>query len=81
MLILYSLSLAECLLFDRSSKHGAEQVSIVDAVVAFLRGEGLPVALTLGGGYADPVEASVSAYAGTYRVARALEDGIDGATP
>lgn len=37
------------------------------------RGEGLPVALTLGGGYADPVEASVSAYAGTYRVARALE--------
>ena len=31
------------------------------------------VVLTLGGGYADPVEASVSAYAGTYRVARALE--------
>lgn len=37
------------------------------------RRDGLPVALTLGGGYADPVEASVSAYAGTYRVARALE--------
>jgi acetoin utilization deacetylase AcuC-like enzyme len=39
------------------------------------RGEGLPVALTLGGGYADPVEASVAAYAGTYRVAQALESG------
>ncbi len=43
--------------------------------LARFRGEGLPVALTLGGGYADPVEASVSAYAGTYRVARALEAG------
>ncbi len=36
------------------------------------RGEGLPVALTLGGGYADPIEASVEAYAGTYRVAAEL---------
>lgn len=41
------------------------------------RGEGLPVALTLGGGYADPVEASVAAYAGTYRVAQALESGAE----
>ncbi len=39
------------------------------------RGQSLPVALTLGGGYADPVEASVSAYAGTYRVAQAFEEG------
>ena len=30
---------------------------------------GLPVALTLGGGYADPIDASVEAYAGTYRAA------------
>ena len=36
------------------------------------RGEGLPVALTLGGGYANPIEASVEAYAGTYRVAAEL---------
>ena len=36
------------------------------------RGEGLPVALTLGGGYADPIEASVEAYTGTYRVAAEL---------
>lgn len=33
---------------------------------------GLPVALTLGGGYADPIDASVEAYAGTYRVAAEL---------
>lgn len=37
------------------------------------RAEGLPVALTLGGGYANPVEASIEAYAGTYRAARATE--------
>lgn len=36
------------------------------------RGEGLPVALTLGGGYANPIEASVEAYAGTYRIAAEL---------
>ena len=36
------------------------------------RGENLPVALTLGGGYAKPIEASVAAYAGTYRVAAEL---------
>ena len=37
------------------------------------RAAGLPVALTLGGGYADPIDASIDAYAGTYRVARELE--------
>ena len=36
------------------------------------RSAGLPVALTLGGGYADPIEASVRAYAGTYRAALEL---------
>ncbi|QDV05452.1 Histone deacetylase-like amidohydrolase [Planctomycetes bacterium Poly30] len=36
------------------------------------RGAGLPVALTLGGGYADPIDASVDAYAGTYRAARSV---------
>lgn len=37
------------------------------------RGEGVPVALTLGGGYADPIDASVDAYVGTYRAARDAE--------
>jgi acetoin utilization deacetylase AcuC-like enzyme len=41
--------------------------------LARFRGAGLPVALTLGGGYADPIDASVEAYAGTYRAAIALE--------
>jgi acetoin utilization deacetylase AcuC-like enzyme len=38
------------------------------------RGAGLPVALTLGGGYANPIEASVDAYAGTYRAAVQVEE-------
>ncbi len=33
------------------------------------RSAGLPVALTLGGGYAQPIGASVDAYVGTYRAA------------
>jgi acetoin utilization deacetylase AcuC-like enzyme len=32
----------------------------------------VPVVITLGGGYADPVSASVEAHAGTYREARAV---------
>ncbi len=38
------------------------------------RAEGLPVALTLGGGYAKPIDASIEAYVGTYRVARSLTE-------
>lgn len=38
------------------------------------RGAGLPVALTLGGGYAHPIDASVDAYAGTYRAAMRVEE-------
>ncbi len=37
------------------------------------RGAGLPVALTLGGGYANPIDSSVNAYAGTYRAAKSVE--------
>ncbi len=33
---------------------------------------GVPVVLTLGGGYAEPIEASVEAHAGTYAVARRI---------
>ncbi len=39
------------------------------------RGAGLPVTLTLGGGYANPIGSSVDAYAGTYRAAKAVEEG------
>ncbi|MEM8713319.1 MAG: histone deacetylase [Planctomycetota bacterium] len=41
------------------------------------RGEGLPVALTLGGGYADPIDASIEAYAGTYGAAARVEADLD----
>lgn len=39
-------------------------------VLDHFRGRGIPVVLTLGGGYAEPIEASVEAHVGTYRVAR-----------
>lgn len=41
-------------------------------LLARFRGEGLPVALTLGGGYAEPVEATIEAHVGTYAVAKEL---------
>ena len=34
------------------------------------RARGVPVSMGIGGGYADPIAASVEAYANTYRVAR-----------
>ncbi len=35
-------------------------------------GRGIPVSMAIGGGYADPIEASVTAYANTYGVAKNL---------
>jgi hypothetical protein len=32
----------------------------------------IPITLNLGGGYADPIELSVEAYANTYRVAKEI---------
>ena len=37
--------------------------------LAAFRAAGIPVALTLGGGYASPIDASVEAHVGTYRAA------------
>lgn len=52
----------------------AEGLAARDALVlGALRARGLPVALTLGGGYARPIELSVAAHVGTYRAAKALE--------
>lgn len=39
-------------------------------VLAACHAHGVPVALTLGGGYAQPIEASVQAHVGTWRAAR-----------
>jgi hypothetical protein len=33
---------------------------------------GVPVSIAIGGGYADPIDASVAAYANTWRTAKAL---------
>ncbi len=42
------------------------------AVMCACKGRGIPVSMAIGGGYADPIEASVDAYANTYRVAKNL---------
>jgi len=42
------------------------------AVLYACKGRGIPVSMAIGGGYADPIEASVEAYANTYRVAKNL---------
>ncbi|MEL6361137.1 MAG: histone deacetylase [Pseudomonadota bacterium] len=39
-------------------------------VLEAARERGIPVSMAIGGGYADPIEASVEAYANTYRVVR-----------
>jgi acetoin utilization deacetylase AcuC-like enzyme len=46
-----------------------------EQVLATCKTKGVPVALTLGGGYAQPIEKSVAAHVGTYRVARRLFGG------
>ena len=42
------------------------------ALLERFRGLGLPVVLTLGGGYAQPIDATLEGHLGTYRVAKAL---------
>ncbi len=42
------------------------------AVLNACKGRGIPVSMAIGGGYADPIEASVTAYANTYQVAKKL---------
>jgi acetoin utilization deacetylase AcuC-like enzyme len=39
-------------------------------VLELCRRRGWPIAIAIGGGYAEPIGASVQAYAGTFRVAR-----------
>lgn len=41
-------------------------------VLAACRARGVPVSLSLGGGYAKPIDLSVEAYVNTYRVAKSL---------
>lgn len=42
------------------------------AVFRFARARRLPVAIAIGGGYAEPIEATVDGYLGTFRAARAV---------
>lgn len=43
-----------------------------EMVLTACRAAGVPVSMAIGGGYADPIDASVEAYAGAYRAARAV---------
>ncbi|MEM1398203.1 MAG: histone deacetylase [Pseudomonadota bacterium] len=45
-----------------------------EMVLSLTKSVGIPVSMAIGGGYADPIEASVDAYAQTYRVARQIYD-------
>jgi hypothetical protein len=38
-------------------------------VLSLCRRNGIPTVITLGGGYGEPIEATVEAHANTYRVA------------
>ena len=44
-------------------------------VLGSCRDHHIPVAITLGGGYSDPIEATVQAHANTFRTAHAVFDG------
>ncbi len=43
-----------------------------EMVLRAAKARAIPVSMAIGGGYADPIEASVEAYANTYRVAREI---------
>jgi acetoin utilization deacetylase AcuC-like enzyme len=43
-----------------------------EIVLSYALHNQIPIALTLGGGYAKPIEKSVEAYANTYRVVQKL---------
>ncbi len=43
-----------------------------EMVLSYAREYKIPISLALGGGYADPIELSVQAYANTYRVAKKI---------
>jgi acetoin utilization deacetylase AcuC-like enzyme len=45
-----------------------------ELVLGMLRHRGIPAALTLGGGYATPLDLTIDAHVGTYEVARRLHD-------
>lgn len=63
--------------FGRLSLTHAGLAARDERVFAACEARGLPVAVTLGGGYARPIEDSVSAHAGVFRAARAARTRRD----
>lgn len=73
-LLLY-LSGADPLGSDRLGRLALSHAGLAarDATVfRFARSRGLPVAIAIGGGYADPIENTVEGYLGTFRAAREI---------
>ena len=70
-LLLY-LSGVDALAEDRLGRLALSHDGLIERdrmVFEFCRLRGLPVSIAIGGGYAEPIEASVAAYANTFRVA------------
>ena len=73
-LILY-LSGADALAEDKLGRLSLTLDGLVERdrfVFEFARRRGIPVSIAVGGGYADPIALSVTAYANTFRAARAV---------
>ncbi|MBL8566032.1 MAG: histone deacetylase [Hyphomicrobiaceae bacterium] len=73
-LLLY-LSGADALACDRLGRLDLSHSGLMarDAtVLRFARAQHIPVAIAIGGGYAEPIDETVEAYLGTFRTARAI---------
>ncbi len=60
---------------DKLGKMNLTHLGLIERdrmVLEFCEESNIPVSLALGGGYADPIELSVQAYANTYRVAKKI---------
>ncbi len=71
-LVLYQAGV-DALAADKLGRLGMSAAGLAERdrrVLAHFRGRGLPVVLTLGGGYGDPIDLTIDAHLGTYRVAR-----------
>ena len=73
--LLFYLSGADALAEDRLGRLALTHAGLLERdrrVLGHCKQAHLPVAVVIGGGYADPIEASVTAYANTFRVAAEL---------
>jgi acetoin utilization deacetylase AcuC-like enzyme len=73
--LVFYLSGADALAEDRLGRLSLTHKGLIERdhqVLGHCKQAGIPVAIAIGGGYADPIAASVTAYANTFRVAAEL---------